>query len=118
MSNVIPRPPGMTFEQRDRAIGMLTAGMLARDVALHFKCHKSTIGRLLTRFQQTGNFIDRSRSGRPCKPRRTKTIFSRLHLDTIDFFPVESWPKSLRQDSHKSATCRKIESMPSLLAFR
>ena len=26
MSNVIPRRPGMTFEQRERAIGMLTAG--------------------------------------------------------------------------------------------
>ena len=32
----IKRRPGMTFEQRERAIGMLTAGMLARDVARHF----------------------------------------------------------------------------------
>ena len=36
MSNVIPRRPGMTFEQRERAIGMLTADMSARDVARHF----------------------------------------------------------------------------------
>ena len=36
MSNVILRQPGMTFEQRKRAIGMLTAGMSARDVARHF----------------------------------------------------------------------------------
>ena len=33
MSNVIPRRPGITFEQNERAIHMLTSGMLARDVA-------------------------------------------------------------------------------------
>ena len=67
MSNVIPRRPGMTFEQRGRPIGMLTTGMSARDVARHFQRHKSTISRLLTRFQQTGNVTDRPRSGRPRK---------------------------------------------------
>ena len=67
MSNVILRRPGMTFEQRERAIGMLTAGMSARDVAWHFQRHESTIRRLLNRFQQTGNVADRSRSGIPHK---------------------------------------------------
>ena len=57
----------MTFEQRERAIGMLTAGMSARDVALHFQRHESTISQLLNRFQQTGNVADRFRSGRPRK---------------------------------------------------
>ena len=36
MSNVIPRRPRMTFEQRVRAIGMLTAGLSARDITRHF----------------------------------------------------------------------------------
>ena len=67
MSNVIPRRPGMTFEQRERVIGMLTAGMSATDVARHFQCHESTISRPLNRFQQTGNVADRPRSGRPRK---------------------------------------------------
>ena len=67
MSNVIPRRPGMTFEQRERDIGMLTTGMSARDVAGHFQRHESTISRLLKRFQQTGNVADPSRSGRPRK---------------------------------------------------
>ena len=44
------RWPGMTFEQRERAIGMLTAGMSARDVARHFQRHESTMSRLLNRF--------------------------------------------------------------------
>ena len=52
------RRPGMTFEQREITIGMLTAGMFARDCAWHFQCHKSTISRLLDRFQQTGNVAD------------------------------------------------------------
>ena len=67
MSNVIQRRPGMIFEQYERAIGMLTDGMSARDVARHFQRHESTISRLQIRFQQTGNVTDRSRSGRPCK---------------------------------------------------
>ena len=67
MSNVIPCWPGMTFEQRERAIGMLTAGMSEREVARHFKRHESTITRLLNRFQQTGNVTDRPRSSRPSK---------------------------------------------------
>ena len=67
MSNVIPRRPGMTLEQRERAIGMLTAGRSARDVARHFQRHESTISRLLNRFQQTGKVADRPRSGRPLK---------------------------------------------------
>ena len=36
MPNVIRSRPGMTFEQRERAISMLTAGMSARNVARHF----------------------------------------------------------------------------------
>ena len=90
MSNIIPRRPGMTFEQRERAIDMLTPGMSARDVAWHFQRYESTISRRLNGFQQTGNVVERPRSGRRGKPRRRKTVFSRLHLDTIDFFLVES----------------------------
>ena len=67
MSNVIPRQPGMTFEQRVRAICMLNSGMSAGDLARHFQRHESTISRLLNRFQQTGNIADRPRSGRPHK---------------------------------------------------
>ena len=57
-SNVIPGRRGMTFEQRERIISMLTVGMSARDVARHFQRHESTISRLLNRFQQTGNVAD------------------------------------------------------------
>ena len=58
------RRPGMTFEQLERAICMLTAGMSARDVAQHFERHESTRSRLLNRFQQTGNVAHRPRSAR------------------------------------------------------
>ena len=68
MSNVIPRRPGMMFEQRERGIDMLTAGMSVRDVARHFLRHESTISRPLNRFQQTGNVVDRPRS---CRSRKT-----------------------------------------------
>ena len=57
----------MTFEQRERAVGILTDDMSATDVAWHFQRHESTISRLLNRFQQTGNVADRPRSRRPRK---------------------------------------------------
>ena len=78
MSNVIPRRPGMTFEQRERAIGILTAGMSARDIGRHFQRHESTISRPLNRFQQTGNVADRPRTGRPCKttPREDRFLMT------------------------------------------
>ena len=76
MSNVIPRRPGMAFEQRERAIGMLTAGMSARDVARHFQRHESTISRLVNIYQQTGNVADQPRSGRSRKttPREDRFV--------------------------------------------
>ena len=69
------RRSGMTFEQRERAISMLTAGMSARDVARHFQRHESTINRLLNRFQQTGNVAKRPRSGRPRKSTPQEDFF-------------------------------------------
>ena len=104
MSNVIPRRPGMAFEQRERAIGMLTAGMSARDVARHFQRHESTISRLLNRFQQTGNVADRPRSGRPRKttPRENRflTTSSRRNrfLSCRKLAEECYWHKSLQQD--------------------
>ena len=53
MSNA--RRPGMTFEQRERAISMLTAAI------------SNATSPLLNRFQQTRNVADRPRSGRPRK---------------------------------------------------
>ena len=67
MSNVILRQPGMTFEQRDRTISMLTAGMSSRYVALHFQHHESTISPLLNRLQQTEKVADQPTLGRPRK---------------------------------------------------
>ena len=57
----------MTSEQRERAIGILTAGMSARDIVRHFQRHEPTVSRLLNRFQQTVKVADRPRSGRPRK---------------------------------------------------
>ena len=90
MTKVTPHWPGMTFEPRERAIGMLTRGILTRDVTLCFKHHKSTISQLLDRFQQTWKVADRPRSGIPRKQRRWKTVFSRLLLAAKDFLIVKS----------------------------
>ena len=57
----------------ERAIGMLTAGMSARDVSRHFQRHESTIRQLLNRFQKTGK--DRLRSDRPRKTMQREDRF-------------------------------------------
>ena len=89
MSNVIPRRPGMTSDQSERA--MLTAGMSARDVAWHFQRHESTINSTIehisANWERRGPIQIRQTA---VKPRRWKTVFLRLHLDAITFFLVES----------------------------
>ena len=79
---MIGRRPGMTFEPRESAIGMLTAGMSARDVARHFQRHELIISRLLNRFQQTENVADRPRSILPRKNYSTERPFSDEFIST------------------------------------
>ncbi|CAC5406901.1 unnamed protein product [Mytilus coruscus] len=50
---------------RDRAVGMVQAGMSHIDVANNFGVSKLTITRLMSRLRQTGSSYDRRRSGRP-----------------------------------------------------
>jgi len=66
----------MTLFERQRAVGMLKAGMSLTDVALHFNRHNSTIHRLRHRLQATGSVKDRPRSSRPQKttPRQDRFI--------------------------------------------
>ena len=96
MSTVIPRRPGMTFKQRERAIGMLTAGMSARDVARHFQRHESTISRLLNRFQLNGNVEDRPTSGRPRKTKPRGDRFLTTSSRRNRFLPSRKLGRLLR----------------------
>ena len=127
MSNVIPRRPGMTFEQRERAIGMLTAGMSARDIARHFQLCESTISRLLNRFQPTGNVEDRLRSGRQRKttpwggrflmtsPRRNRFLSSRkLGRLLRNATGTRVCDRTVCDRTVCDRTRRSIESVPSL----
>ena len=50
----IEHRPGMTFEQRERAIGMLTAGMSAKDAAQHFQPHESTTEQISANWERHG----------------------------------------------------------------
>ena len=55
----------MSLDRRQRAIGMITAGMRIKDVARYFGVNSSTISRLRSRFRATGQVRDRQRTGRP-----------------------------------------------------
>lgn len=57
--------PRLSEPERNQAIGMLRAGMTAREVARRFNVHECTVCRLHTRFRQTHVVSDRPRSGRP-----------------------------------------------------
>jgi len=53
--------PRLSQIARERAIGMLMAGMLPAEVARKFDVHKSTICRLRTRLRLTGSTKDKPR---------------------------------------------------------
>ena len=57
----------MSLERRQRALGMLVAGMRIKDVAHRFGVNSNTISRLRSRYQATGEVRDRQRTGRPRK---------------------------------------------------
>lgn len=56
--------PRLTRDERWRAVGLLDAGLSARQVARRFGCNVSTIARLLQRHEETGSVADRPRPGR------------------------------------------------------
>ncbi len=57
--------PRLRAQERERAIGMLTAGMSAREVARRLHCCHSSVVRLQQRYLATGTTSDRPRSGQP-----------------------------------------------------
>ena len=57
--------PRLSREERERAIGMLQAGLSARRVSRMFNCSHPTIIKLRDRFHASGTTSDRPRPGRP-----------------------------------------------------
>ena len=64
------RRPGLTLDQRNVAIGMLTGGMWVKEVAQRVRVSESAISRLRAKYRQTGTVKDRLRPGRPRKTTR------------------------------------------------
>ena len=69
------RRPGLPLDQRNMAIGMLTGGMMVKEVAQHFHVSESAISRLRTKYRQTGTIKDRPRPGRPRKTTQREDNF-------------------------------------------
>ena len=73
--------PRLSQEVRERAIGMLEAGMRARAVARRLNVHASTIIRLRIRYREMNSTHDRRRSGRTHVTTPAQDIHIRLrHL--------------------------------------
>jgi len=57
--------PRLRQIDRERAVGMVQAGMTHQAVADHFDVSRITISRIMIRLRQTDKKIDRPRNGMP-----------------------------------------------------
>ena len=62
LSFIMPR---LSRDVRNQVIGMLAAGLTINDVAGRLIVHRSTGGRLLSRYRRTGMVMDAQHPGRP-----------------------------------------------------
>ena len=80
--------PRLNMDQRNQAIGMLSAGASQRHVARVMNCTQSTISKLGNRYQQQGHARDRPRSGRPHVTTAHQDRYMRLTHARDRFLPV------------------------------
>jgi transposase len=57
--------PRLHHNDRERAVGMVQAGITHQAVEDHFNVSRITIARLIIRLRQTGRTNDRHRNGKP-----------------------------------------------------
>jgi transposase len=81
--------PRLRQNDRDRAVGMIQAGMTHQAVADHFNVSGITISRLMIRLRQTDRTNDRPRNGRPRvtsqrQDRHVRLIHLRNHMITAE----------------------------------
>ena len=75
----------MTLEQRNRALGMLEAGMDVTHVARNIGVSHCTISRLWTKFNAAGSLKDRPCTGRPRKITANEDCYITLTSRRIRF---------------------------------
>jgi transposase len=81
--------PRLRQNDRERAVGMVQAGMTHHAVADRFNVSRITISRLMIRLRQTGRTNDRPRNGRPhvtsqCQNRHLRLIHLRNRMITAE----------------------------------
>ena len=98
----------LTTNQRERAMGMLDAGMSVRRVAQHFNVHHSTISRLRRRHNVTGVVKDRPRPGRPRVLQAGDDRFVRLTVLRNRFQPASRIRALLRNTRNINVSTQTV----------
>ncbi len=88
--------PRLSDSERERIIGEIGVGTNVREVANRHNVHVSTVYRLMNRFLQNGDVINRQRSGRPSvTTARQDNVFNvnfaKTHSKQLRLWPERIW---------------------------
>ena len=100
--------PRLRENVRNQAIGMHLLGLSNSEISKRVGCHNSTISRLVTTYQQTGDVKDRPRSDQPRVTTRRQDVNIRvIHLRNR-FLPAS---KTARETigRHRYENCTSVK---------
>ena len=85
------RCPDSTLGKRKIVIGLLTAGMMNKQIVRHFQACESSISSLRTKIRKMGSFRNRKLCRQNVRPPGERTLTRWRHSDVIVFLAEQEY---------------------------